>query len=98
MVLRKSIVHILAILSLFFSSKVRAQKLYLKLTKINTNRVRKIYPNDNITVHTKLEKYKGKLQILNEEYISINKHKIKIEDIIKIEKNKVDFKAPKSKI
>ncbi|EDP70290.1 hypothetical protein FBALC1_06023 [Flavobacteriales bacterium ALC-1] len=96
MVLRKSIVSTLCILTFSFSlSKLYSQKLHLELKSIVTNKVRKIYKNDLVVVHTEYKKYKGLIKIIDKQSISLNGRKIKIDDIIKIKKIKVDFKPDK---
>ena len=82
MVIKKSIVAFLCVFSLAISfSNVYSQKRHIELKKITTNKVRKLFDNDILIVHTIHKKYKGILKI-----ISINGKKIRIEDIIKIEK------------
>ena len=84
MVIKKSIVAFLCVFSLAISfSNVYSQKRHIELKKITTNKVRKLFDNDILIVHTIHKKYKGILKI-----ISINGKKIRIEDIIKIEKKK----------
>lgn len=89
MVIKKSIVAFLCVFSLAISfSNVYSQKRHIELKKITTNKVRKLFDNDILIVHTIHKKYKGILKIIDKKIISINGKKIRIEDIIKIEKKK----------
>ena len=72
----------------FLSDKLCAQNLHLELKSITTNRVRKVYKNDLVVVHTEYKKYRGLIKIHSKKSISVNGIKIKIDDIIKIEKIK----------
>lgn len=95
--MRKSIVLISCILSFSFSlSKLYSQKLHLELKSITTNKVRKVYENDLVIVHTEHKVYKGLIKIKDKKSISVNDQIIEIDDITKIEKIKVGFK-PKRK-
>lgn len=95
--MRKSIVLISCILTLSFSlSKLYSQKLHLELISITTNKVRKVYENDLVIVHTENKIYKGFIKIKDKKNISVNDQIIEIDDITKIEKIKVGFK-PKRK-
>ncbi len=87
MKIKKSIVAFLCVFSLAISfSNVYSQKRHIELKKITTNKVRKLFDNDILIVHTTNKKYEGVLKIIDKEMISINEKKIRIEDIIKIEK------------
>lgn len=97
MVLRKSIVCLFSIISLsFFASDVYSQKFHLELKSITSNRVRKVYENDIVTIHTAYKRYKGRLKFITKDFISINGHRIRIENIIKIEIEKVKVKTTKT--
>ena len=88
--MKKSIVSILSILTIGFSlTKLYSQKLHLELKSITTNKVRKVYENDLVIVHTEYALHRGHIKIKSKENISINGKIIKIDDIIKIEKNKI---------
>ncbi|MCB0399778.1 MAG: hypothetical protein KDD26_09190 [Winogradskyella sp.] len=85
--MKKSIVAFLCVFSFgFLFQNAYSQKLHLELKNITTNKVRKLFENDILTVHTTYRKYKGALKIIDKTMISINGKKIRIEDIIKIEK------------
>lgn len=87
MVLKKSIVTFLCVFCFGISiSKVYSQKRHIELKKITTNKVRKLFDNDILIVHTTNKTYEGVLKIIDKKMISINGKKIRIEDIIKIEK------------
>jgi len=79
------------------SCELFSQNLYLELKSITTNRVRKVYKNDLVVVHTEYKKYRGIIKINDKKSISVNGIKIKINEIIKIEKieSRVDHKTNK---
>lgn len=86
MVLKKAIVKFLSVLCLstiWFNSN--AQKQHLELKNIQTNTIRKIKEDEQITVHTTQFKIKGALKIIDKKTIMIKGKKIMIDDIIKIQ-------------
>lgn len=73
----------------FASPIVNAQKQYLEITNLKTNRTKKIKEKKRITVFTKDSKIRGALKILDNETILIKDTEIKISDIVMIKSKSI---------